>query len=273
MARPMTPTEIVAQFKKWGVRYEEYRNWETHNRNHKGPWGPNVNGLMWHHTGSDSKDQRALLYDGYKTLPGPLCHFGVSQLGIVHLIGWGRANHAGLGDDDVLNAVINETGFPVDNESNTDGNSRLYGAEFWHSGNHLMPGLQYQAGILLSAAICDFHNWTGGSILGHGQWQPGKWDPGYAPGKMMDMATVQREIDIRLEIGPRAVPTPPSKPSKSQTYREVWDSDVANPPKGHENVKNKYRAPISIVTWTAEQQDIINSKLDKIMKHLGIEDG
>src|SRR3546814_14951944 len=54
------------------------------------------------HTGSDNSDQRELLYGGLSNLPGPLCHLGVAQDGTVWLVGWGRANHAGLGDDDVL---------------------------------------------------------------------------------------------------------------------------------------------------------------------------
>lgn len=40
----------------------------------------------------------------------------------MHLVGYGRANHAGLGDDDVLRAIVDETALPPDNEANTDGN-------------------------------------------------------------------------------------------------------------------------------------------------------
>lgn len=208
MATPMTVAQIISQLKKWGIPFKEYKDWETHNRNHKGPWGP-VHGVGLHHTGSDDEDQRELLYKGYEGLPGPLSQFGIAQNGIVHLIGWGRANHFGLGDDDVLDAVIAEKPSPVDNEANTDGNRHFYGAEIWYSGNHPMTAAQYKSAILLSCAILDFHNWNEESVIGHGEWQPGKWDPGMKPGTMMNMDTVRSNIKSALKAGPKPPPVDP----------------------------------------------------------------
>ncbi|MEU5957552.1 peptidoglycan-binding protein [Streptomyces sp. NPDC047525] len=214
MATPMTAVQLVAQLRKFGIPYKEYKNWKTHNRNHKGAWGP-VHGLMVHHTGSDAKDQRELLYAGIAGLPGPLCHFGLAQDGTIHLVGWGRANHAGMGDDDVLDAVIDEKKVPADNESNTDGNARFYGVEIWYSGSHEMSDAQYATLRLLAAAICDFHDWSEGSVIGHGEWgSPGKWDPGYKPGKMMNMDAVRKDIRATLSKGKPSKPTKPTPPSK-----------------------------------------------------------
>jgi hypothetical protein len=208
----MTPVQLLTQLKKWGIKYEEYKDWKTHNRNHKGAWGP-VHGFMVHHTGSDSKDQRELLYKGTADLPGPLCHFGLAQDGTVHLVGWGRANHAGLGDDDVLDAVIDERPAPVDDESNTDGNARFYGVEIWYSGGHAMTDAQYKTLRLLAAAVCDFHGWSPESVIGHGEWgSPGKWDPGISPGKMMDMDKVRKDIRTTLGSKPAQAPTKPPAP-------------------------------------------------------------
>lgn len=237
MAIPMTANQIVAQLKKWNVPYKTYKDWDVHNRNHKGPWGP-VNGFMWHHTGSDNGDQRELLRNGYEDegLPGPLCQFGIAQEGTVHLIGWGRTNHAGLGDDDVLEAVIKETDAPVDNEANTDGNRHFYGAEFWYSGSHPMTAAQYTSGLRLSCAILEFHKWNEHSVIGHGEWQPGKWDPGMKLNTIMSMDSVRAGIKSDLNRGPRPTPVPP----------------VDKPPSPVVDLK------------------LINSKLDKIIKHLGI---
>lgn len=212
MATPMTTGQIVAQLKKFGIPYAEYKDWKNHNRNHKGAWGP-VHGFMVHHTGSDSKDQRELLYAGLSDLPGPLCQFGLAQDGTVHLIGWGRANHAGAGDPDVLEAVKAETKIPADDESSVDGNSRFYGVEIWYSGAHAMTDAQYANLRLLAAAICDFHGWSAGSVIGHGEWgSPGKWDPGYKPGKMMDMDQVRKDIEATISGGKPSKPTVPPKP-------------------------------------------------------------
>ena len=168
MAAPMTAAKFVAILKAEGLKVRERSGARTHNRNHKGSWGP-VNGFMVHHTGSDSKDQRAMLYNGLSDLPGPLCHFGLAQDGTVHLIGWGRANHAGAGDPDVLEAVIAEKAIPKHNESTVDFNARFYGVEIWYSGSHEMTDAQYKTLLKLSAAVCDFHGWGAGSVIGHGE--------------------------------------------------------------------------------------------------------
>lgn len=219
MATPMTPAQVLSQLKKWNVPYQEYKSWKTHNRNHKGAWGP-VNGFMVHHTGSDAKDQRALLYNGTADLPGPLCHFGLAQDGTVHLIGWGRANHAGLGDDDVLDAVIDERLAPVDDESNTDFNARFYGVEIWYSGSHEMTAAQYKTLLKLSAAVLDFHGWDKFSLIGHGEsGSPGKWDPGYKSGHMMDMDSVRKDVQGVLNLEPKpATPKPPASGPKPVSY-------------------------------------------------------
>lgn len=223
MATPMTTAQLLTQLRKWGVKYAEYKSWKTHNRGSRGTgWGP-VNGFMVHHTGSDSTDQRSLLYNGTADLPGPLAHFGLAQDGTVHLIGWGRANHAGSGDPDVLSAVINESygaNPPADNQSSVDGNSRFYGVEIWYSGSHAMTAAQYATLRKLSAAICDFHKWSEKSVIGHGEWgSPGKWDPGHKPGQMMDMAKVRTDIKATLS-GKAVTPSTPATPA--DTVPDKW---------------------------------------------------
>ena len=267
MAIPISVDKLIEFLDKWGVNYKKYENWSTHNRNHKGPWGP-VNGLMWHHTGSDSKDQRDLLKNGTGSLPGPLCQYGIAQDGTVWLIGHGRANHAGSGDDDVLNAVINETTPPVDNETNTDGNRHFYGIEFWYSGSHPMTDEQYFSGIRLSCALMDYHNWTGASVIGHGEWQPGKWDPGSTKGKMMNMTNVRHDINDALKRGPKPVAT---EPAKSQTYREVWETDAAKIPVQASDGDNKYWWPMTMLTEAYNEARIARKNTEAIMKMLGMD--
>lgn len=223
MAKPMTAAQYVAALKKWGLTTKEYRDgWETHNRTKAtGKTFGEVNGVMLHHTGSDA-DNPALLWNGYSSLPGPLCHAGNDSKGVVWHIGWGYANHAGSGDQDVLNAVIAEDYGktpPTDNQTNADGNKRFYGMEVMYSGSHGMSKAQYNTMIRWAAAICDFHGWTAKSVIGHGEWQPGKWDPGYAPGKIMDMNAVRNDIQELLDKGPdKPAPAPaPSKPT-AKTY-------------------------------------------------------
>ncbi|MEU9707986.1 peptidoglycan-binding protein [Streptomyces sp. NPDC047967] len=257
----MTAAQIVAQLKKFNVPYKEFKNWKTHNRNHKGAWGP-VHGFMVHHTGSDSKDQRALLYDGYSSLPGPLSHFGLAQDGTVHLIGWGRANHAGRGDDDVLRAVIAEKDLPPDNESNTDGNRHFYGVEVWYSGSHRMTDAQYATLRRLAAAVCDFHGWNEKSVIAHGEWgSPGKWDPGMAPGRMMDMGKVRSDIKATLaKPKPKPKPKAPAFPGRGYFRPGARNQYVTQ--LGAQLVKRGYGRFYSVgagPTWTGSDRAAVQA--------------
>ncbi len=47
----------------------------------------------------------------------------IDKAGVVHLIGHGRINDAGLGDGDVLDAVAAETTLPAPRRLDTDGNA------------------------------------------------------------------------------------------------------------------------------------------------------
>ncbi|QDH93912.1 LysM-like peptidoglycan binding protein [Streptomyces phage Evy] len=223
MATPMTATQIVAQLKKWGIKYKEVKSWSSHNRNAKGAWG-GMNGFIWHHTGADvsaansASYASSTLYNGLSSLPGPLCHFGLAPDGMLYLVGWGRANHAGGGDPKVLQHVIDEDYSgqlkPTKGNSNgTDGNAHFYGVEIMYSGSRKMTDAQYQTALKLSAAILDFHKWTEKSVIGHGEWSNDKWDPGYASGKIMNMADVRAAVKATLKAGPKGTVPAPSKPA------------------------------------------------------------
>ncbi|MER5770502.1 N-acetylmuramoyl-L-alanine amidase [Streptomyces sp. NPDC001985] len=179
MSSPMSANRFLDVLRDEGLEVVEVGDWRTHNRNSKGPWGP-VHGVMLHHTVTKgTANSVALCRDGRSDLPGPLCHGVIAKDGTVHLVGYGRANHAGLGDDEVLRAVIAEKGLPVDNEANTDGNRYFYGFECINLGNGAdpWPDAQLEAIEKASAAICRHHGWTSRSVIGHKEWQPGKIDP------------------------------------------------------------------------------------------------
>lgn len=193
-----------------GVSVVEVGAWETHNRNSKGPWGP-VHGVMIHHTVTKGTAATVkICRDGHSSLPGPLCHGVIAKDGRVHLVGYGRANHAGLGDDDVLRAVIAEKALPPDNEANTDGNRHFYGFECENlgDGKDPWPAEQLLAIEKVSAALCRHHGWSERSVIGHLEWQPGKVDP-----RGFTMASMRERIAKRLGVKPQTTPLPkPTKP-------------------------------------------------------------
>ncbi len=218
MATPLSASRLLAALRGEGLKVVEHRSWRTHNRNHKGPWGP-LHGVMIHHTvTSGTQNSVDICYNGHSSLPGPLCHGVIAKDGTVHLVGNGRANHAGLGDDEVLRAVINESAsLPADNEANTDGNRYFYGFECVNLGNGKdpWPAAQLEAIEKAAAAICRAHGWSHRSVIGHKEWQPGKVDP-----RGFTMDSMRARIKSRLggkPDGPTKPPTP-QPPAKFEPF-------------------------------------------------------
>ncbi|MER6635828.1 peptidoglycan-binding protein [Streptomyces microflavus] len=215
MATPLTADRLLRALRDEGLHVIEHRSWRTNNRNHKGPWGP-THGVMIHHTvTSGSASSVELCYNGHSALPGPLCHGVIAKDGTVHLVSAGRANHAGSGDGDVLQAVKDERApLPADNEADTDGNRYFYGFEAVNlgDGKDPWPDAQLLAIERAAAAVCRAHGWSQRSVIGHLEWQPGKVDP-----RGFTMASMRTRIGARLDRDPDGPaepekPKPPTKP-------------------------------------------------------------
>ncbi|MEU2484113.1 N-acetylmuramoyl-L-alanine amidase [Streptomyces sp. NPDC012617] len=212
MATPLSADRFLAALLDEDLDVIESGSWRTHNRNTKGPWGP-VHGVMMHHTVTKGTSNTVrIVKDGYSGLPGPLCHGMIAKDGRVHLVGYGRANHAGLGDPDVLAAVIAERTPPTDNEATVDGNRHFYGFECENlgDGKDPWPEAQLLAIEKVAAALCRAHDWSVKSVIRHLDWQPGKVDP-----RGIDWAAIQVRTEKRLGAKAPEKPTtspPPKKP-------------------------------------------------------------
>lgn len=199
MATPISADRLVAALRAEGVHVVERPGWRTHNRNHKGPFGP-VNGVVIHHTVTSGTSNTVNIVErGYAGLPGPLCHGMIAKDGTVYLVGHGRTNHAGRGDGDVLRAVIAERGLPAANDADTDGNTHFYGFECENRGDGTdpWPKAQLEAIERAAAALCRAHDWSAASVIGHKEWQPGKVDP-----KGFTMSWLRERVASRLKSKP-----------------------------------------------------------------------
>ncbi|MFJ9020812.1 N-acetylmuramoyl-L-alanine amidase [Streptomyces sp. NPDC102259] len=224
MSNPLTAAAVLSALRAEGVTVVEVGDWRTHNREGHGAWGP-VNGVVVHHTvTSGTANSVAICRDGYAGLPGPLCHGVIDKQGTVHLVGWGRTNHAGSGDGDVLQAVIAERAtLPAPNENDTDGNVHFYGFECINLGDGIdpWPAVQLEAMVRASAALCRAHGWSAASVIGHKEWTNTKTDPrGFA------MADFRARVAARLAKAPSTTPAPaPSTPTAP-----AQEADVAAAP-------------------------------------------
>lgn len=206
MATPLSADRLVAALRAEGCTVVEVPGWRTNNRNHVGAWGP-VNGVMIHHTVTTGTNGTVnLCFEGRSDLPGPLCHGVIAKDGVIHLVGNGRANHAGKGDGDVLAAVIAERALPAPNEQDTDGNTRFYGFECVNLGdnNDPWPVQQVDAIVRASAALCRAHGWGRDgdtSTIGHKEWTNQKIDPRgpLVEGGTLTMSLIRGRVAERLQ--------------------------------------------------------------------------
>ncbi|MEV4335775.1 peptidoglycan-binding protein [Streptomyces sp. NPDC049590] len=214
MATPLTASTLLAALKTEGLDVLEHPGWRSHNRNHKGAWGP-VHGVMIHHTGGTAPSDGQIVWSGRADLPGPCAHGYLAKDGTLTLTSAGRANHAGGGDGAVLQTVIAESygvrpPAPHEHDGSpgaVDGNRHFYGLEVSDSGSGKpWPAVQYEAAVRWAAAICWAHGWSAKSVIGHKEWSDWKPDPA-----AFDMAVFRRDVQARLDAGTK--PKPPAPPT------------------------------------------------------------
>lgn len=235
MAKPMTAAQWRAQLKKFGQKYRElptFRNPESGRSSETGKeFGPVYGGCIHHTAGPDDKPNNAddaadsrVVNQGRTGLPGPLAHAGATDDGVIELHTTDRANHAGDGDRDVYNAVVNESYGnypPRPDRDSVDGNDCLYGLEMYYTGTKPPKAAQYRAAVNWAAAFCDFHGWSAKSAIGHKEWTKRKIDP-YG----VDMAKFRRDVDARIKAVNTPAP-PPAAPAVEPTLKVMtWNVKV-----------------------------------------------
>ena len=205
MAPPMTKAQWVAAMTKWKVPVKYYAGWDTRGR--PGDFS-SINGIIIHHTGSDSQTDdylKFLFVDGRPAegIPAPLCHVSTDMDGDLWVGAASRANHAGRGSSAILNEVVTESynGYQAPElrpgPDDTDGNAHFYGNEVRFDGGQPMTNKQWDSAVLWAAAVCDHYGWSARSVIGHREWTSRKPDPGST--KMYEFRAA---VNARLLVGP-----------------------------------------------------------------------
>lgn len=228
MAVPLSADAALKALCGMGLNVVEIDGWKTRNRNTKGRFGP-VHGVMLHHTASRGTQATLdMIVNGRSDLAGPLAHAMISKDGTVYLTGWGRTNHAGTGDADVLKSVLNETALPAKKKTGCDGNVHFYGFECVNLGDGYdpWPAAQVRAMILASAALVRAHGWgrSGNtSVIGHSEWQKGKIDP--HPLSMPDIRDRVQQV-VCAAYGIQRPKTKPATPVSVPSGPGDWWADA-----------------------------------------------
>lgn len=212
------PDALVSELRQAGLKVRGYGKWQR--RDSSGGWNPR--GILNHHTasGASAEAQNRLLANGRAGLPGPLCHISIARDGTVWMIGWGNANHAGLGDADVLRAIINEAkNLPSPNRDSADGNESLYGIEVQNNGTgQAYPRAQVHALLMTNTVIMRMHGWTERSAIHHKEWTRRKIDMSWR-GDLRP--TIAKYRDGNFVYGPRGIPA-----QKDEDYMPLTNRDA-----------------------------------------------
>lgn len=213
----MTPDEFVGALRAEGLTVNTTDWWNLDARENayldvhaRGLWTPG--GIINHHTGPYRRLAAilALLEHGRADLAGPLTQTAGDPDGVIHMIAWGAANHAGPGDQDVLYAVTRDLPSPSPDDTPDDriGGGRWFlGNEWIHPGDSTpWPDVQYDAMVRFNAAVCRLEGWTARRAIFHKTWTRRKKDPAG-----LDLERFQADVAERLAIIIPPVPHIPRK--------------------------------------------------------------
>ncbi len=210
MVRALTATAFLAALRAEDVRLCPdclKTNWAANTR---GPFGDMV-GIVNHHTASNTTET-GLIRNGRppsdpSPLPGPLSIGHMTRDSLIHLVGYGRCNHAGMLDGDVIQAMHAGKPAPRPNKDTVNANPITYGLEVNGTNNgQLWTPEMVDNVVRFDAAICRAHGWNEYHVIGHREGTTRK--PNDPAGVLM--STLRSLIGARLrgrdlELGDRVL--------------------------------------------------------------------
>lgn len=171
------------------------------NRGNGQSWG-SLEGMIVHHTATALGRAPAILWQGRPGLSGPLCNSAGEPDGTVVFVANYPANHAGASGGRGTAPLPATRTF----------NKRVWGHEIVYPGTSPMTGAQYRSAVILGKVVADIVGGDNNRIRAHAETSiTGKWDPGYASGRTIDMAAFRNAarlltgIDMSLTAEERIV--------------------------------------------------------------------
>lgn len=196
---------------KYGLRVVFEPGWRTRGAS-GGQQMKAVQGVLFHHDvapKSGTYPLRAMLRDGRKGLSGPLCHIGFDRDGVVHVVGAGKANHAGTGK--VPGVVRN------------GGNTRLIGIEMTSTGRGDWTAAQLREMPKLGRALNAIFGLDASQHWSHREYSDsGKIDPYGLPGGMAGLRDRIRAARTGGLAGPGGGMSVPLAPTAKPDPARPW---------------------------------------------------
>jgi hypothetical protein len=205
--------DLVNELRRRGITVHEWSGWDGRGN---GSSQIDIRGAVIHHTATNYGNAFQALVSGRSDLQGMLCNFAGNSDGSLTVIGSGLAYHAGGGYG------------PNQGPLSPFANNRNYytvGLEIVYPGNSPMTDSQYNTALVFGKAVADL--FAGGDleyVRGHGEVNgkgyEGKWDPGWAPGLMIDMNAFRN--DARRISNPKPpVVEPPVEKEKEPMFQTI----------------------------------------------------
>lgn len=194
--------DVITRLRQAGIIVKEWPGWIGRGNGSSHDW----RGGIVHHTATPYgsaiyPNQNAALANGRPDLSGPLCNFAGNSDGTVTVIADGVANHAGASGGYSMGPLPTTSNF----------NRLVMGLEIIYPGTSPMTGAQYHTACVWAKVVANVV--AGGNIQyirAHAETSiTGKWDPGYAPSRTIDMGRFRADADVVLNP-----PPPPPKPKR-----------------------------------------------------------
>ena len=171
---------------RFGIDYLVVQGWETRGNL---PFDPI--GILIHHTASDDT-RLSTIVDGVNQgggvyVPGPLVQGYIEDrpANACWVVAGRRANHAGVGDPDVLDRMAADLPIqfpPGPDQAGTGANTKLEGVELEGNGpeDFIAGTYVYETAVKYAAAICWWYGWNPYTrCAGHKEWTRRKVDPAF----------------------------------------------------------------------------------------------
>lgn len=240
---------VIAGLQHNGVTVKYHVGWENAGNGQTSAY----EGLIWHHTATAYGDAPAVLWNGRPDLDGPLCNSAGNADGSITLVSANPANHAGA------SGGKGTAPLPVTSLFN----KRVWGHEIVYPGTQPMTPAQYRSALILGGVIMSILKRPNASwCKGHAETSvTGKWDPGYANGKTMDMNAFRR--DVWPALFTEASDLPLTDADYAAIADRVWKYSIPNRFPG--NAKTQM---LDMLAWCDYRTAGIDSAVAEVLKRV-----